>query len=156
REPRLYAMGMGGWDKPLPQMLKRLGWRMCEVPFYFKVLHPYRFLRNIRALRTSALRKLALDAAAFTGAGWAGMRILGIAGRTRGPAEAEGRQEAESLTAGLVARASRPALIPFFESWADKTWESARSACVLAGRRDSATLQALYPDSDSRFLRVRA
>ena len=53
REPRLYAMGMGGWDKPLPQMLKRLNWRMCAVPFYFKVVHPARFLRHIRALRTS-------------------------------------------------------------------------------------------------------
>src|SRR5215471_13114011 len=70
REPRLYAMGMGGWDKPLPQMLKRLGWRMCEVPFFFKVLRPSPFLRNIRPLRTTALRRLALDAAALTGAGW--------------------------------------------------------------------------------------
>ena len=32
RQPRLYALGMGGWTKPLPQMLKRLGWRMCAVP----------------------------------------------------------------------------------------------------------------------------
>ena len=29
REPRLYAMGMGGWDKPLPQMLKRLRMERC-------------------------------------------------------------------------------------------------------------------------------
>ena len=72
REPRLYAMGMGGWDKPLPQMLKRLKWRMSEVPFYFKVVHPGRFLRNIRVLRTSALRRLAMDAAAVTGVGLAG------------------------------------------------------------------------------------
>ena len=72
REPLLYAMGMGGWDKPLPQMLKRLKWRMCEVPFHFKVVHPARFLRNIRALRTYADRRFALDAAALTGAGWLG------------------------------------------------------------------------------------
>ena len=81
RQPRLYAMGMGGWTKPLPQMLKRLGWRMCAVPFHFKVVHPYAFLRNIRALRTTALRRLALDAAAFTGMGWLGMKALGIARR---------------------------------------------------------------------------
>ena len=62
REPRLYAMGMGGWDKPLPQMLKRLRWKMCEVPFHFKVCHPVRFLHHIRALRTSGLRRVALDA----------------------------------------------------------------------------------------------
>ena len=42
REPRLYAMGMGGWQRPLPQMLKRLHWKMSEVPFYFKVVHPWR------------------------------------------------------------------------------------------------------------------
>ena len=62
REPRLYALGMGGWDKPLPQMLKRLRWKMCEVPFHFKVVHPVRFLRHIRAIRTSHLRRAALDA----------------------------------------------------------------------------------------------
>ena len=56
REPRLYAMGMGGWDKPLPQMLKRLRWKICEVPFHFKVCHSVRFLHHIRALRTSGLR----------------------------------------------------------------------------------------------------
>ena len=48
REPRLYAMGMGGWDKPLPRMLKSLKWRMCAVPFHFLVVHPARFLRHIR------------------------------------------------------------------------------------------------------------
>ena len=81
REPRLYAMGMGGWDKPLPQMLKRLKWGMCAVPLYFKVVHPARFLRNIRALRTSPVRRAALDAAAFTGAGWLGMKALGLTRR---------------------------------------------------------------------------
>ena len=56
-QPSLYAMGMGGWDKPLPKMLKALKWRMCEVPFHFKVVHPAAFLRNIRVLRTSALKR---------------------------------------------------------------------------------------------------
>src|ERR1019366_1371323 len=26
RDPKFCAMGMAGWEKPLPQMLKRLGW----------------------------------------------------------------------------------------------------------------------------------
>ena len=33
REPRLYAMGMGGWEKPLPQMLKRLTLEDVRGPF---------------------------------------------------------------------------------------------------------------------------
>ncbi len=135
REPRLYAMGMGGWDKPLPQMLKRLRWPMCAVPFYFKVLHPVRFLRNIRALRTSPLRRAALDAAAFTGAGWLGMKALGLTRR---------------LPSGPFT------LAPAFAPWADKTWEHSRHAYALLAQRDAATLDQLYPPSDPRFLRVRA
>ena len=135
REPRLYAMGMGGWDKPLPQMLKRLRWPMCPVSFYFKVLHPVRFLRHIRAIRTSPLRRVVLDAAAFTGAGWLGMKALGLTRR---------------LPSGPFTLESA------FAPWADKTWEHSRHAYALLAQRDAATLDQLYPPSDPRFLRVRA
>ncbi len=108
REPRLYAMGMGGWDKPLPQMLKSLKWQMCAVPFHFLVVHPSRFLRNIRPLRTGALRRIVMDVAAFTGAGWVGMKALGMA---RTP-----RREAYDL-------AER------FAGWADEVWQ--RSVATL-------------------------
>jgi hypothetical protein len=134
REPRLYAMGMGGWDKPLPQMLKRLGWRMSAVPFAFKVVHPARFLRNIQVLRTSAVRRLALDAAALTGTGWLGMKALGMARRLP-PQELE------------------PA--PAFGEWADEIWQQARAAYPLLGVRDAHTLSELYPAQDARFLRLR-
>jgi len=134
RQSRLYAMGMGGWDKPLPQMLKRLKWRMCEVPFHFKVVTPARFLRHIRVLRTSALRRLALDAAAFTGAGWIGMKALGIARR--------------------LPRVACD-LAPSFAGWADAIWSRSRELYGLMAARNAATLDALYPPSDPRFLRVR-
>jgi hypothetical protein len=134
REPRLYSMGMGGWDKPLPQMLKRLGWRMSEVPFYFKVVHPGRFLRNIRVLRTSAVRRLVLDAAAYSGAGWIGMKAMGMARRVA--------REKVQLASG-------------FAGWADGVWERARGGYRVTGVRDGATLEELYPVSDARFLRVR-
>ncbi|HTS66831.1 MAG TPA: hypothetical protein VMH28_32630 [Candidatus Acidoferrales bacterium] len=130
REPRLYCSGMSGWDKPLPLMLRRLGWRMCEVPFHFKVLRPYRFLRNIRALRSSRLRRAALDLAAFSGMGW-----FGIRGARVNPVEHD-----------------RPAS---FRSWPDAAWEAARTSAAFLAARDSATLEALYPASDPRFLRVR-
>jgi len=134
REPRLYAMGMGGWDKPLPQMLKRLGWQISAVPFHFKVVHPGPFLRNIRALRTSPMRRLALDAAAFTGAGWAGMKALGISRRL--PAQ-------------------KVELAPSFAGWADEIWRLVRGQYPLLAVRDARTLDELYPASDPRFLRVR-
>jgi hypothetical protein len=135
RESRLYAIGMAGWDKPLPQMLKRLGWRMCAVPFHFKVVRPARFLRHIRALRTSPLRRAALDAAAFTGTGWLGMKALGLARRLP---------------------AARVDLARAFSPWADEVWERSRGSYALLAHRDAATLDQLYPPSDARFLRVRA
>jgi hypothetical protein len=135
REPRLYAMGMGGWDKPLPQMLKRLGWTMCAVPFHFKVVRPFRFLRHIRALRTSPLRSAALDAAAFTGAGWLGMKALGLARRLP-PSPFD--------------------LAPAFAPWADEVWERSHPAYALLAQRDAATLDHLYQPSDTRFLCLRA
>ena len=136
REAELYALGMGGWEKPLPEMLKRLNWRMAAVPFYFKAPHPYRFLRQIRALRSSAFGRLACDAAAFSGAGWLALWLAGVARRTSGPAP-------------LEAPAS-------FAGWADAVWERCRARYAMAAVRDAATLDRLYPPSDPRFLRVRA
>ncbi len=49
--PMLYALGMGGYDRPLPRMLMALKWRHRLVPFYFRVNHPARFLRQMQALR---------------------------------------------------------------------------------------------------------
>jgi hypothetical protein len=136
REPRLYALGMGGWEKPLPQMLKRLNWRMAEVPFYFKTPHPYRFLRGIRALRTSRLRRVACDGAAWSGAGWLALWLMGVGRPTAGP---EPREMSGSFT-----------------GWADTVWENCRARYGMAAVRDAATLDRLYPESDPRFLRVRA
>src|SRR5260370_29924112 len=51
RQPLLFALGMGGMDRPLPRMLQAMGWCLRLVGFYFKVLRPARFLRNIRSIR---------------------------------------------------------------------------------------------------------
>jgi len=135
RQPRLYALGMGSFQHPLPQMLKRLGWRMCAVPFHFKVVHPFRFLREIRALRTTPARRWILDVAAYTGAGWLGLRLMGHGRRVL---------RAKCETAGS------------FTPWADPVWEQARAGYAMAAERNSATLDVLYPPDDPRFFRIRA
>src|SRR5206468_5712583 len=70
RSPLLYCLGMGGYDRPLPKMLIGLGWSHCPIPFYFRIVHPSRFLRELQVLRTSAFRRLVMDIGAFSGAGW--------------------------------------------------------------------------------------
>ncbi|MGH9604804.1 MAG: hypothetical protein ACRD3N_03795, partial [Terracidiphilus sp.] len=44
RQPLLYCLGMDGYDKPLPRMLKALRWNDYLAPFFFRVVHPRAFL----------------------------------------------------------------------------------------------------------------
>ena len=74
RAPLLYCLGMGGYDRPLPQMLVRLGWTNCLMPSFFRVVNASRFLRNMQILRSSPSRKFVMDLAAHTGIGWAARR----------------------------------------------------------------------------------
>jgi hypothetical protein len=137
QQPMLYALGMGGIDRPLPRMLKAAGWTVHPVPFRFRAIHPHAFLRNIRPLRRTAGRAFALDAAAWTGAGSAGLRTLHFV-RTR-------------------TRGRNLSVEPFgaWGAWADRLWEETAPAFSLAAVRDAATMQALYPPDERRFIRLR-
>lgn len=77
RQPRLYCLGMGGTARPLPQLLKRLGWAVSEVPFLFRIEHPGAFTREIRWLRQRTRIRLLLDTAYRSG------MLAGMVGLTR-------------------------------------------------------------------------
>jgi hypothetical protein len=59
---------------------------------------------------------------------------------------------------GMARRPSREAwdLAELFAGWADEVWQRSVADYALLARRDSATLDELYPASDGRFLRIRA
>ncbi len=136
RQPLLFALGMGGLDRPLPRMLKAAGWSLVPVPFYFYVAHPRAFLRNIRPLRASPPWRAAADLAAFTRLGWAAIRTAHII-RTR--------------------RAKRPPaeVIPEFGAAEDELWKRCAPRYALCAVRDSRALNLLYPPDDARFIRLR-
>jgi len=123
RAPLLYCLGMGGYENPLPQMLIRLGWTHCPVPFFFRILYPNRFLRQIRPLRQSPLRRLLMDLAAFTGAGWAGLKLVDYY---------------RELTAART-RATTLNEVATFDEAADALWEQAKQTC-------SFPLVKIWPD----------
>lgn len=133
RQPLMYALGMGSFDRPLPRMLRGVGWTLSAVPFLFRAVHASRFLRQIRPLRRTPLRRLALDVLAFSGAGAAVLHAI-QRGRPRGGAY-ETVQE--------------------FGPWATELWERHRHDYAMAGSRDMGTLQALYPATSDRFVRLR-
>jgi hypothetical protein len=144
RQPFLYALGMGGYDRPLPKMLKALGWSLALVPFFFKVVNPSRFLREMHALRKSPLRRLVMNAGAVTGAGWLAFRVAQSA------LQAKARRSFDVNTP--VTKVER---VSEFSNWIDPLWLGAQAQYRLAADRDSATLRRLYSSGDQHFTRLR-
>jgi len=140
RLPRLYTIGLGGYEEAFTQMLVKAGWKTWTVPFYFRVLHPRRFLRHIEYLRTSPLRRTVLNMLAFSGLGTLAVGAF-QAIKTRGQ------------------RASLSGIETFVESgfgpWADELWQSARGEYSLIARRDAEQLNILYSPSEPRWTRLR-
>ncbi len=139
REPLLFAVGMGGRDRPLPRFLKALGWDICDVPFYFRCVRPSRVARNIRTVRGTALRRALLDLAAYTGAAALGVHAL---------------QQARRLRGGAIANVQWQEVAQF-ESWADGIWRSVHGSFSMIGARDAGALNTLYPASSPRLTRLK-
>jgi hypothetical protein len=139
RCPLLYCLGMGGYDRPLPKMLGRLGWSHFLVPFYLRVVHPVRFLREMQALRTSAARRFLMDVGAYSGAAWAAAQTFQLFHRILAP----------PLTACEIE------VVTEFEAWADVLWQQSERAYAMTAVRDSVTLRSLYPANDRHFSRLR-
>lgn len=129
RAPLLYCLGMGGYDRPLPQMLIKLGWKHCPVPFYFKIIHAGRFLREMQSLRSSSARRLLMNIAASSGIGWAGLRAYDAIKAIR-------RRRAETVSAKRVEQ---------FSAEVDAVWHEAKHQYVFTAVRDAGALQRLYP-----------
>jgi hypothetical protein len=138
KQPRLFGLGMGGYQRALPRMLQAMRWSIAEVPFFFRVVHAAAFLRNVAILRTSRLRRLAFDLAALTGLGPLAIKAAHWARPVRRPPASVRSEPVES-----------------FGPWADELWERASSHYPLIAVRDSDVLNLLYPQGDSRFTRLR-
>jgi hypothetical protein len=137
RSPLLYCLGMGGYDRPLPRSLQALKWPMFATSFFFHAVRPGRVLRNLSWLRGSRWRRLVLDLAAFSGAGWAAFK-LASAWRRRGRVPE-----------------FRVRLEPEFGGWADALWAQLNNTYEALAVRQARLLNLRYPPADPRFLRLR-
>jgi len=139
RSPLLYCLGMGGYDRRLPKMLVRLGWSHYLVPFYFRVVHPARFLREMQTLRSSPMRRFIMDIGAYSGAAWAASKAFHLLKQFRAPQSAVCQVE----------------VVDEFGAWADALWQQSQRVYAMSAVRDSATLRTLYPTTDRHFTRLR-
>jgi hypothetical protein len=139
RAPMLYCLGMGGYERPLPKMLMQLGWSHCAVPFYFRVLNPSRFLRQMNALRTHAPLRLLMNLGAFTGLGWAALKSHNAVKRWLVP-------RVEPYESHRVEG---------FSGWADEIWQRGKNQCAFTAVRDSHVLDLLYPTEDRHLTKLQ-
>ena len=132
RQPFLYALGMGGAETPIAKMLKALGFALTPIPFYFRVVHPAKFLREMQALRERRSRALLMDIAAASGAGWIAIKAM---------------QAMKSSTSGMANVAAEE--VGEFSEWIDELWSAAKETASAATVRDARTLKLLYPKNYS-------
>jgi hypothetical protein len=138
QQPLLFAMGMGGRDRPLPRMLRAMGWPILETPFYFLVLDGKRFLRNIGPLRGRPDRRVAADILAFSGLG--GLALKGIQrARTRNRLDMRYGQHS----------------IQGFSEWADRIWQASAERYSLSAVRTADYLRFIYPPKAAGYYGVR-
>ena len=143
RAPLLYCLGMGGYDNPLPQMLIRMGWTHCLVPFFFRVMNPSRFPRHMQALRASPARRFLMDLAAYSGAGWLGSTLFQHYRALAAPRSlAVESREVASFDTDDVAQSVQT------------LWEQARQTCSFAAVRDAEALRILYPPAQTHLTRI--
>jgi len=139
RTQRLYALGMGGSQAQLARLLQGMGWKLRPIPLYVRVVHPFRFLRNVRALRKTLAHRLLLEGAAFSGLGWAGAKVASTwVARHKAHRPPVNAEEVEKVS-----------------DWADELWEACKDRYTMVGVRDSHVLQILYPGEDRRFSIVK-
>ena len=139
RQPLLYGLGIGGYDEPLVRLFQAAGWSAFSVPFFFRVVRPTAFLRNIAFLRRFAAGRLLLDLSAASGLGWLGIHAYQAC---RG-----------SRSSKVAADDVEP--VAEFSDWADELWESCRRQYGMSAVRDAETLRILYPKNNDKFIRLK-
>lgn len=137
RQPLLYVLGMGGFDRPIAKMLKALGFTLVLLPFYFRVVEAKKFLLQMRALREKRLRALVMNLAAYSGLGWLGIKAAHAFRMRSRPDNFVGDEVGE------------------FSDWADEVWKEAKDSVTMAALRDAKTLRLLYPPTSADLRRVR-
>ena len=139
RHPLLFGLGMGGYDEPVARLLRSAGWHMFSVPFYFRIVRPFSFLRKIAHLRRSSWQRILLDAAAFSGLGWAAAAVIQAMHRPRFAWD-------PTVCAEVV---------DDFDDWADAIWTSGFPHHKFSAVRNGDALRRMYPKQVKSLVRLK-
>lgn len=131
----IYCLGMGSAQRPLPQLLAKLRWRIEHVPFRFRVLRATGFLREIRFLRARRAVALLADLARFTGVGPFAVWLWNSMASVRAPVPSD-------LSIELVTQ---------FDTQVDTLQAQLRDHYPLMCDRSAAALNQKFPAGDTRL-----
>jgi len=132
--PYVYIVGMGSENRPLPRVLKAMGWTVRAVPFFFRMIRPARCVRELGPLRNSAWKRIAGSLAAATGVASIGAMVLHRATSVRQKAAEYAAEEVTS-----------------WGGWATDVWSAFAPSIKFSVRRDSETLSFYYPLRDGKL-----
>lgn len=139
KEPAVFALGLGGFDQRSTRFLQKAGWTVTAIPFYFRIINPGNFLRNIKYLRRGGLKSVLMDILSFSGLGWLGVKLhQAFISRKRKPS---GEIEFE--------------VVPDFERWVDDLWKSRKGDIYYSLVRDSRVLRSIYPPENRDITRLK-
>jgi len=131
----LFGLGIGGYEEGSAKLMKALRWKLTSVPFYFKVVRPACFLRNISFLRRTAGKRLLLDVAALSGAGWVGIKAVNLL--------------RSHYDKGVTIQS-----VDDFDERVNDLWDAGKGDYPVVAVRDLSLLRRMYPAEESRFHRL--
>ena len=141
RSPCAYSLGLGSEETQFAKLLNAAGWQHLPVPFFFSIKAPNRFARNIRLPSERAGMQKLLRVLGQ-------VRLAGAALRLRQSFGSKSSSVSRRETYDRVREVSR------FDHSADELFAEHLESYSLVADRRSATLNRLYPEDETRYLRV--
>lgn len=139
REPLLFALGIGGYYMPYAQLLLKLKWNHFLTPFYFKVINPSIFFKNLTYLRTKKINSILLDIAAY-------ILIPGLI------INLYQKLKCKNLLNLNYIKFER---VDEFREWADEIWDNVKNNFSIIAERNSQVLNYLYPKEKEKFIKLK-
>ena len=143
KQPKLYSLGMGSIDRPLPQFLQKMGWSIFSVPFYFKILNPRRVIKKLPAIRSHKKIKpflFFLDHLKLFSI------LIWLLNFINSLFKSVGTSQDHSIK-----------LDQNYGSWATDFFNHTeiQSHYQWIAKRDQTVLNQLYPEAEKKFIRIR-
>ncbi len=141
----VFALGMGDYEYALPKILKRIGWHMYSVPFYFYISDPRAFIKDfeyINNLKKTISKRILLKIIEL-------LRLLNLLVILLNLFSILYRSFNFKIYSNV-----KYDIIDEFTGFADELWETNKGYFSMVANRDKSILNVLYPKESKRFHRL--